>query len=204
MTTTDFCLANDISKGSYGINKVRQTFAGAYGIMQAASFMRAGILSSRRDGVSYRLRLVTNPEDMSILSSILGVTQEVGSVSVHDIELTELQMINNRRLLQEVYDKRLLHNLLHVHPQAPVVIAEVPNEDAKGIEWDDDSDGVHEVVEHGESDESGRYDIQGSRPKNGTDALTTYTTDEELSEGLEDDVRKRRYWLSKGENGVVV
>ena len=204
MTTADFCLANDISKGSYGINKVRQTFAGAYGIMQAASFMRAGILSSRRDGVSYRLRLVTNPEDMSILSSILGVTQEVGSVSVHDIELTELQMINNRRLLQEVYDKRLLHNLLHVHPQAPVVIAEVPNEDAKGIEWDDDSDGVHEVVEHGESDESGRYDIQGPRSKNGTDALTTYTTDEELSEGLEDDIRKRRYWLSKGENGVVV
>jgi non-canonical poly(A) RNA polymerase PAPD5/7 len=70
-------LANDISKGSYGINKVRQTLAGAYGIMQAAAFMRAGILSSRREGRSYPLRKESNPEDMSILSSILGVTQEV-------------------------------------------------------------------------------------------------------------------------------
>lgn len=45
--------------------------------MQATAFLRAGILSSRREGRSYRLRMVTNPEDMSILSSILGVTQEV-------------------------------------------------------------------------------------------------------------------------------
>ena len=47
--------------------------------MQATSFSRAGILSSRREGRSYRLRVVTNPEDMSILSSILGVTQEVST-----------------------------------------------------------------------------------------------------------------------------
>lgn len=77
-------LANDISKGSFGINKVRQTLAGAYGIMQATAFMRAGILSSRREGRSYRLRVVTNPEDMSILSSILGVTQEVSVYNLND------------------------------------------------------------------------------------------------------------------------
>ena len=97
-------------------------------------------------------------------------------------------------------------------------------------EWDGDTvlddgdDGGHEVVEEGNSDESGRYDIQERHPArpgstNGTgrfDPPTTYTTDEEdLSEdevedqaydsaGSDDDVRKARmsrrrsYWLSKG------
>ena len=82
-----FSLANDISKGSFGINKVRQTLAGAFGIMQAAAFMRARVLSSLQEGRSYRLRVVTNPEDMSILSSILGVTQEVSISNLNGIGL---------------------------------------------------------------------------------------------------------------------
>ncbi|KAG8217937.1 hypothetical protein J3R82DRAFT_6104 [Butyriboletus roseoflavus] len=211
-------ISNDISKGSYGINKVRQTFAGAFGIMQAATFLRAGILSSRREGHSYRLRMVTNPEEMSILSSILGVTQET---------------INNRRLLQEVYEKRLLHQLLRVPPQASVVTADVPiDQDVKGKpgmeeEWDGDMEleSGDEIVEEGNPDESGRYDIQERRlarsgDTNGAgrcDPLTSYyTTDEEdLSEdeledqaydiaGSDDDTgkgrmgRRRSYRLSRG------
>ncbi|KAG6370069.1 hypothetical protein JVT61DRAFT_12475 [Boletus reticuloceps] len=154
--------------------------------------------------------MVTNPEDMSILSSILGVTQET---------------INNRRLLQEVYDKRLLHKLLRVPLQATVITADVPiDQDAKvktgvGAAWDgdmepeSDDDTGHEAVEEGNSEEIGRYDIQEQRPgrserTNGTDRfdpLTTYTTDEEdLSGDSEDDdvrvqkERRRSYWLSKG------
>jgi non-canonical poly(A) RNA polymerase PAPD5/7 len=69
--------ANDISKGSYGIAKVRQTLAGAHGIMTSMAFLRAGILGARREGRTYPLRGHGEPEDMSILSSILGVTQEV-------------------------------------------------------------------------------------------------------------------------------
>ncbi|KAI6036025.1 hypothetical protein BKA83DRAFT_117132 [Pisolithus microcarpus] len=69
---------NDISKGSYGIAKVRQTFAGAYEIMQATVFLRAGILDSRREGRDYPLRRQYDPGDLSILSGILGVTREVG------------------------------------------------------------------------------------------------------------------------------
>ncbi|OAX37121.1 Nucleotidyltransferase [Rhizopogon vinicolor AM-OR11-026] len=69
--------SNDISKGSYGIGKVRQTLAGAHGIMTSMAFLRAGILSARREGRTYPLRRYEEPEDMSILSSILGVTQEV-------------------------------------------------------------------------------------------------------------------------------
>jgi non-canonical poly(A) RNA polymerase PAPD5/7 len=138
-----------------------------------------------------------------------------------------------------VYEKRLLHKLLHVSPQASVITADVPvDHGAKGKprpssvqeEWDgdmelqSDDDAGHEVVEEGNSDESGKYDIQERHPArsgraNGTgrfDPPTTYTTDEEdLSEdeledqaydtaGSDDEARKSRmgrrrsYWLSKG------
>ncbi|KAI0062345.1 Nucleotidyltransferase [Artomyces pyxidatus] len=69
--------SNDVSKGSYNINRVRQTFAGAHGIMTAAAYMQASVLSARRSGRSVNLRGHTDPGDMSILSSVLGVTQEV-------------------------------------------------------------------------------------------------------------------------------
>jgi non-canonical poly(A) RNA polymerase PAPD5/7 len=74
--------ANDISKGSYNIARVRQTFAGAHGIMTAAAYMKAGILNSRRSGRSVNLRGYTEPTDLSILSSVLGVTQEVRRIEV--------------------------------------------------------------------------------------------------------------------------
>ena len=45
--------------------------------MTSMAFLRAGILSARREGRTYPLRRHEEPEDMSILSSILGVTQEV-------------------------------------------------------------------------------------------------------------------------------
>lgn len=97
---------NDISKGSYNIARVRQTFAGAHGIVTAAAYMKAGILNSRRSGRSVNLRGYTEPTDLSILSSVLGVTQET---------------INRRRVVQEVYDKRVLHRLVGVAPRTTVV-----------------------------------------------------------------------------------
>ncbi|KAG2089214.1 hypothetical protein BD769DRAFT_1527146 [Suillus cothurnatus] len=102
--------SNDISKGSYGIAKVRQTLAGAHGIMTSMAFLRAGILGARREGRTYPLRGHGEPEDMSILSSILGVTQET---------------LNNRLLIQEVYDQRLLHKLLGTSPKPRIVVANV-------------------------------------------------------------------------------
>jgi hypothetical protein len=74
--------ANDISKGSYNIVRVRQTFAGAYGIMTAAAYMKAGVLNARRSGRSTSLRGYVDPTDLSILSSVLGITQEVRDIEV--------------------------------------------------------------------------------------------------------------------------
>jgi non-canonical poly(A) RNA polymerase PAPD5/7 len=72
-------LANDISKGSYGLPKVRATFAGAFRILTSTAYLHAGIISSRREGRAVHLRPRSEPEDMSILSSVMGITQEVGN-----------------------------------------------------------------------------------------------------------------------------
>src|ERR1700753_763040 len=74
---TLYFAANDVSKGSYGIVKVRTTFAGAYTILTSSAFLHAGLMNSRREGRYTNLRLRTAPEDLTILSSILGISQEV-------------------------------------------------------------------------------------------------------------------------------
>ncbi|KAH7929632.1 hypothetical protein BV22DRAFT_1056505 [Leucogyrophana mollusca] len=204
--------SNDISKGSYGIGKVRQTLAGAHGIMTTTAFLRAGMLSSRRDGRSYPLRRHNDPEDLSILSSILGVTQET---------------INNRLLLQEVYDQRSLHRLLGVVPKAAVVPAIVPIDENKNenthsqstrgatiIEnaWSEadmelesgeerHTNGVHRDEQEGE--ETGRYHIEERRPskrrKEGSwkdehpMVFTTDDEDDEPHEYSEDEAEYQAY-----------
>ncbi|KAL0057784.1 hypothetical protein AAF712_015568 [Marasmius tenuissimus] len=98
---------NDISSGSYNFPKVKATFAGAFEILRTTLFMKSEILSSRRSGSAVRLRESGyRPEDLGVLSYILDVTQEV---------------INQRRVVQEVYDQRVLHKMLGVDPR-PVVV----------------------------------------------------------------------------------
>ncbi|OCH93830.1 hypothetical protein OBBRIDRAFT_855761 [Obba rivulosa] len=98
--------SNDISRGSYGIAKVRTTLAGAHNIMLAKAYLQAGILSARREGRHVSLRDTSSPEEASILASVMGVTQET---------------INHRRMVQEVYDKGVLHRMLGVTPQASLL-----------------------------------------------------------------------------------
>mgnify|MGYP001167337477 CR=1 FL=1 len=69
--------ANDISKGSFGFHKVRTAFAGAHSILSATAYIRAGMLHSRRKRTSVHLRDHYEPEDLSILSAVMGITQEV-------------------------------------------------------------------------------------------------------------------------------
>ncbi|PCH37934.1 hypothetical protein WOLCODRAFT_148891 [Wolfiporia cocos MD-104 SS10] len=110
-------VSNDISKGSYGIAKVRTTFAGAHGIMTAAAYLHAGIMSSKRGGRYVSLRDTINPEEMSILASVMGVTQET---------------INHRRLVQEVYNRKVLHQMLGITPQTGLSAKAPPSSEPKG------------------------------------------------------------------------
>ncbi len=75
-------LGNDISKGSFAINQVRQTFAGAFEILKTAAYLRATIISARQQHRTVSLRSGSAherlvPEEMSILSGVMGITQEV-------------------------------------------------------------------------------------------------------------------------------
>ncbi|KAI0647467.1 hypothetical protein C8Q79DRAFT_907770 [Trametes meyenii] len=107
---------NDISRGSYNITKVRTTLAGAHGIMTAAAYAQATIISARREGRTVRLRPAPEPEDMSILASVMGVTQET---------------INHRRLVQEVYDRQVLHRMLGITPKTLSLATPKPEPNGK-------------------------------------------------------------------------
>jgi non-canonical poly(A) RNA polymerase PAPD5/7 len=72
-------LDNDISSGSFGFPKVRTTLAGAHGILTSTAYHRAATINSKRQGRNFQLRKEFHPEDMSILSGVMGVTQEVRS-----------------------------------------------------------------------------------------------------------------------------
>ncbi|KAJ4482901.1 hypothetical protein C8J55DRAFT_548867 [Lentinula edodes] len=101
-------ISNDISSGSYGFAKVRATFAGAHRILTATAYLKAGILSARQSGRTTSLRAddYYRPEEMSVLAHIIDITQDI---------------INHRRVVQEVYDRRILHKLLNVKPRIIVV-----------------------------------------------------------------------------------
>ncbi|KAF9065446.1 hypothetical protein BDP27DRAFT_1404788 [Rhodocollybia butyracea] len=100
-------ISNDISSGSYGFPKVRATFAGAHKILTATAYLKAGILSARQSGrwTSLRPDDAYRPEEMSILSHIIDVTQDWSRKS---------------------YDQRTLHDILHVKPR-PIVVKEKPS-----------------------------------------------------------------------------
>ncbi|KAG7092965.1 hypothetical protein E1B28_009266 [Marasmius oreades] len=109
---------NDISSGSYNFPKVKATFAGAYEILRTTLYRKSEILSSRVSGTAVRLRDEYRPEDLGVLSYILDVTQDI---------------INQRRVVQEVYDQRTLHKALGVNPR-PVVVTTTTSTTRNGDE----------------------------------------------------------------------
>ncbi|KAF8584098.1 Nucleotidyltransferase [Ramaria rubella] len=74
-------ISNDISKNSFNMSRVRQTLAGAHEVLTAAALMRGRILTSKARGEYTDLRglrgRAQEHDNQSILSSVMGVTQEV-------------------------------------------------------------------------------------------------------------------------------
>ncbi|KAJ6501894.1 hypothetical protein C8R45DRAFT_895053 [Mycena sanguinolenta] len=99
---------NDISSGSYNFQNVRKNLAGAHEILTSVIYLRAGILEARRSGQAFSLRTHSEAADLSILSSVLGVTQET---------------LSNRTLVKEVYEKQTLHRLVGATPMVPPTVS---------------------------------------------------------------------------------
>ncbi|KAF8625741.1 hypothetical protein AX17_006768 [Amanita inopinata Kibby_2008] len=199
--------SNDISRGSFGFQRVRMTLAGAYEILTSTAYLRAGMLNARYNSRSFSLRDHYEAQDMSILSSIMGVTQET---------------INHRKLVQEVYDSRVLHNLVGINPKPTIVQAAVvtntnggrprpPSSSQSGIAqkavraaWKEaeegaisDYDASHKrrslaAYEDEDEDDEGRYHIGRQRPPphkrrrtgKAADLHTVFTTDDDAEGSL--------------------
>nr|VWP00205.1 2-oxoisovalerate dehydrogenase subunit alpha (EC (Branched-chain alpha-keto acid dehydrogenase E1 component alpha chain) [Ganoderma boninense] len=218
--------ANDISRGSYNFARVRTTLAGAFGIMTAAAYAQASIVAARRTGRAVHLRPTTDPEEMSILASVMGVTQE------------------------EVYDRQILHRVLGLVPQPPLSVQDTTSGRASRTAEAESVEDAHaweeadmDTSDHSEAEAvaESRYDIESrkqpprKRRRTGTRAdeditHTVYTTDEEedgyvashqpldAADGITEEEEeyavsavdgadqergggkadKRSYWLSKG------
>lgn len=72
-------IANDVSKNSFNMPRVRKTLAGAHEILTATAFMRCRVLMSNpRFRGGHRNSHYSQEE--SILSCVLSVTPEVGLI----------------------------------------------------------------------------------------------------------------------------
>jgi non-canonical poly(A) RNA polymerase PAPD5/7 len=72
--------ANDISKSSFNIPRIRKTMAGAHEVLVAVALTRSRILISKARGEYTNLRGRAREDDaQSILGSVMGVTQEVNN-----------------------------------------------------------------------------------------------------------------------------
>jgi len=212
--------SNDVSRGTYGMARVRATFAGAFGILTSVAFSRVGFIRARRENSYTNLRRQTEPEDMSILSSILGITQET---------------INRRKLVYEVFYKGIFHGMLGIPrpTDSPLLVngksSKRISEESVRSAWEG-IDGDHSSEEgdigpwryhyDDDDDDESRYTRQPARKRRKIDTEadyhTVYTTDED-EEGEEGSYvdprsrpdgdrtgrkqqngRNRTFWLSKG------
>ena len=169
--------ANDISRGTFGIAKVRTTFAGAFSIMTAKAYNHANMISARRDRRYVQLQTRTDPEALSILASVMGVTQEVRILVTDNLSFSDVysQTINQRRLVQEVYDKRVLHRMLGMEPGI-VVSSRLSEKRFSGKDTREAADSVKAAWEEAdnsfdanyrhvaEPEEEGRYGIDSRLP----------------------------------------
>lgn len=74
---------NDISGGSFGIRQVKLTLNGAFNILQEKLCLRAKDMAESRN---WRKHIDQDPEELSILSAVMGVTREV-SITLSHIHL---------------------------------------------------------------------------------------------------------------------
>ncbi|KAG9099628.1 hypothetical protein FRC06_005081, partial [Ceratobasidium sp. 370] len=104
-------VSNDVSRGSYNMNRIRTTLSGGHSALTTIMFERNDQLNAKRQSRYVKLQKpdpVLDADAMSILGSILNVSQET---------------INHRRMVAELYDSGALHEAAGV-PFEPVSTTE--------------------------------------------------------------------------------
>lgn len=67
---------NDVSSGSYGFQRVKGTLGGAFELLSAALCLRGSELEDKEKSRKLGRK---SPAELSLLSSIMGITQDVGT-----------------------------------------------------------------------------------------------------------------------------
>ncbi|OCF40096.1 hypothetical protein I317_06109 [Kwoniella heveanensis CBS 569] len=91
---------NDISGGSFGIRQVKNTLAGAYELLLMRLFERAEEISGRSSG---RKKVDYDPDKMSILTGVMGITKET---------------LKQRTELKKLHAEGRLQRLLNIPPDS--------------------------------------------------------------------------------------
>jgi hypothetical protein len=84
--TSNIRLDNDVSKGSFAYGRVRTAFAGGHEALTLAVLAKAQRLQARgmsRNGYHDPDRYYPHEDFTSILGTIIGVTEDVGSLDVN-------------------------------------------------------------------------------------------------------------------------
>jgi non-canonical poly(A) RNA polymerase PAPD5/7 len=140
----------------------------------ASAYQRADTLRARRSGryTSLRDGRTTN-EEWSVLASVMGVTQET---------------VNHRRVVQEVWEDRVLHKLLGIEDilATPSKSKEYPQETGVAGVWEADETAS-------DSSESSSDDSDTSQRSKKRKRVPTQTTDHRD----EEDEEESRYRIKK-------
>lgn len=105
---------NDVSKTSFGIRQVKLTLAGAYELLTARLFEAAEVIATRAK--SKRDREPLDPQQMTILGKIMGVTKETNKFR-REIEYLATNRILQRKLADAIARYGPIRDDETVHPK---------------------------------------------------------------------------------------
>jgi len=148
--------ASDVSSGSFALSKIKKTLAGAFEVLSAVLCLRGAELdrgtyySLRKGGAG---RASRDPVQMSLLDSIMGITQEV---------------MNRRKLIAELYHSGVLQELVGASPPKKPSLPRINRRKlhAYDSKLNGHRDDPCDAVSISSTDEdSGRYGIMDTRAK---------------------------------------
>lgn len=104
-------IENDISGGSFGIRTVRAIFSGAYDMLSAKLFERSSQILAKKSG---RTKGDWQPEDMSLLTTIMGITKEVTLSHSPLWSEADVQTMKHRDELRKLHETGRLQRALGI------------------------------------------------------------------------------------------
>lgn len=168
--------ASDVSSGSFALSKIKRTLAGAFEVLSAALCLRGTELDSKKRGTCCSVRgddaggASRDPVEISLLGSIMGITQEVRAHLSVRRAFTDhhfLQVTIRRELIMELYNSGVLQKLVATPPpkDPPAPKINRRNQQAYDNQLHGHGDSRDVMSISSTDEDTGRYDIMDTRTK---------------------------------------